>query len=170
MKRCMMILIFVLLACDCEAQIYQAAIHSFEKMSWGQSPDESQSVLGQVKLKEDVHNESGPFASVGKEVRSYTFEDTLVGRKARVTLSYDIKTLRLTFIMVAFLWMDAKMGEKEVPFVWNGLRNYYGRPITEKVMPFVGASRTWTLSPTQIKALQITGQIYAVMLHISPSE
>lgn len=170
MKRCVMILICALLACNCEAQIYQTAIHLFEKMSWGQSLDESQKVLGQAKLKEDVHDESGPFASVGKDVRSYTFEDTLVGRKARVTLSYDIKTLRLSFIIVAFLWLDAKSGEKEVPFVWNGLRNYYGNPFAEKSVPFVGASSTWNYPSTQVKALKFTGQVYAIMLHISPAE
>jgi hypothetical protein len=139
-------------------------------MSWGQSLSESQKILGCLELKEEVHDDSGPFSSVGKNVRSYIFEDTLVGRKARVTLSYDIKTLRLSYIMVGFFWLDAKLGEKEVPFVWNGLRNYYGNPFAEKSVPFVGASSTWNYPSTQVKALKFTGQVYAIMLHISPAE
>jgi len=142
----------------------------FEKMSWGQSLGESRKILGRVELKEVIHSDSGLFASVGKSVRSYSFEDTLVGRSARVTLSYDIKTLQLSNIMVGFLWLDAKLGEKEVPLVWDGLRNYYGHPLVEKTMPFVGASRTWKFPPAEVKAIQLTGQIYAVMLYISPEE
>jgi len=150
------------------AQILPVARHSFEKLTWGQIPDSAQIVLGQKKMTELSLPTTGQFADVSSKIRCYQYDDTLLAHRFFIMLTFNQDDSKLIGITLTGGPSKVKKKDSDFEDLWDNLKKYFGKPISEKSIPLLGESLEWRPGSTKVMMMRFNLMKNSLTLQFSP--
>jgi hypothetical protein len=172
MKSRTFFFLLFLAANHCLSQIIPNPHLSFEKLNWCDSLKSVQRLLVGKNLRE-MPKDDNPFAKSLENSKPFMYTDTLFGKLVGVTLLFSKSTERLESIQCAFFGFDAATKkqpeniESLLNEFWAALETRYGKPSSDRSIPFMGKKREWEFPSTDATALLITGMAKAASISYS---
>jgi hypothetical protein len=170
MKKLLTLLAILLVSSLGHAQLRTPPMYQFEKVSWGQTLEQTREALGGIELKEAQHDLNGPFGGRGSKDKKFIYLDSIFQKRTPVSLVFSESTNRLSSVFVMFAWIGGDKSSTPEPKVWEDICRYYGKPVKEGVLPIGGSVSKWSFGKTELSAMRIKGTYSGIVLIYSPKE